>query len=499
MWTRIAAHARLAPDHPAIIADDGTLTYGALSRAVAEGARWLAARLPPGARVALALDNRRELAVLLHAVPLAGLVAVPLDHATSARRLALVRADCDPSLLFATRASAARLASGANGLEVVIVDAVDAPRWLTGRGEPNPPAPSVPSPGDVAAILYTTGTTGAPKGVTLEHRALDAAVAILDRVMGIGAWAIEATPLPLCHSFGFGRLRAVLAAGGTLVLARGLTAPARLLDAMRTHGANGLSSVPAGLAILLDHYREPFTMALRALRYLEIGSAAMRPSHLRTLVELCPDARIYVHYGLTEASRSAFLELPADLDALGSAGRPSPTVEIAVGSPHAPVTTGCVGAIHVRSPAVMREYWGRPEETQAALVDGWLDTGDLGRLDPAGRLYLAGRASEVVNVGGLKVVPLEVEAVLDELPGVRESAVVGVEAPDSPALVRLVAHLVCDPALPFSDDVARAFCLERLEPWKVPVEFVRRDALPKSASGKVLRRALRGPEDTGDG
>lgn len=356
---------------------------------------------------------------------------------------------------------------------------------------------AVPGPDDLqqpADILFTTGTTGKSKGVVLSHQALAAACRHITAVVGTTAGDVELLPLPLSHSFGLGRMRSALSAGASLVLFDGVYDASSIVNALSEHRATGFSSVPAGIAILLEQQAAGLGRAAPHLRYLEIGSASMPVVHKMHLMALLPETRICMHYGLTEASRSAFLNFHDDHDKLESIGRPSPGVEMRIAREDATeAAAGTEGHLEVRGRHLMSGYWQDPEMTAATLRDGWLRTGDLGRVDDGGYFWLSARASDIINVGGRKVSPHELEAVLLRHPAIAECACVGIPDPLSGQAV--AAFLVACPGrreLPKLSELAKLL-RENVEPYKVPRKFEWVDELPKSSSGKVLRHQLGSP------
>jgi long-chain acyl-CoA synthetase len=342
--------------------------------------------------------------------------------------------------------------------------------------------------------MFTSGSTGSPKGVMLSHGNILAAATNINAFIGNGADDREVLTLPLSHSFGLGRLRCNLLAGGTTILVPGLTYPALTLQALAGHAATGLAFVPAGAALML-RLGEKFAAAASHLRYVEIGSAQMEIQLKRELMRVLPRTRLCMHYGLTEASRSAFIEFHADQDHLASVGKPTPNVEIrivdAVGRD---VPAGSTGLIQVRGGTTMAGYWQDPARTRSTLVgDGWLRTGDLGCFDAQGYLYFKGRDDDLINVGGRKVYPLTVENAANGIDGVDECACVAGVDPEGLLGEVPVLYVVPRP----ESDLTESMLLGRLRAVLAPYAMPRRihlvETLPKTDSGKIRRAALRQP------
>jgi len=301
---------------------------------------------------------------------------------------------------------------------------------------------------------------------------------------------VESLPMPLSHSFGFARLRCVFDVGGTVILENGFLRPERVIENMRINNTNAISSVPAGFAILLDHYFEQFQDISQYIKYIEIGSAFMRQKHKEMLMELCSNARICMHYGLTEASRSTFIEFHSDKDKLYTVGKPSPNVDVKIIDKNGvDLKLNETGEILVKGEMVMQGYWNKEKMTNESLTDGWLHTGDLGLVDSDGYVHLLGRKKEIINIGGLKVAPGEVEEVLLKYDGIVEAAVIGIKSSDNISDETIKAFVVTDKSTLQIKHVEK-YCLENLEPYKVPAQFEIVDSLPKTNSGKIQKHLL---------
>jgi long-chain acyl-CoA synthetase len=439
------------PSRPALSDPDEALTYAELAGRAAAVSRGLRqAGVCPGDRVCLVLPNSVEFAVAHFGVLGAGAVSVPCDHAISPANLAAVEADCSPRLTLRPGALAAR-------------------GWTAAPAPP--PAPSR-GPGDLATLMYTTGTTGRPKGVMLGHDHVFAALRNICGFVGYTAEDREVVTLPLSHNFGLGHLYCNLMNGGAVHVEPGLVRVGRVLRKIGEWRATGFPTTPAGIALLLDRYGPAFVECARDLRFLVINSAPLLPERVVQLRAALPATRILVYYGLTEASRSTFIDFNAAGPAkYRSVGRPMPGIDIRLTD---------AGEIAIRGRTVTPGYWNDPARTARVLRGGWLHTGDLGRIDPDGYLEIVGRLEDVVNVGGYKVNPQEVEAVLAGFPGVAAAGVFGLD--------RVEAAVVCPPGLDFT--ALLEHCRARLEPFKVPAAFHRVDDLPRTGTGKLLRREL---------
>jgi long-chain acyl-CoA synthetase len=282
-----------------------------------------------------------------------------------------------------------------------------------------------------------------------------------------------------------------------LVLKDGLKSPAALVDALVRHQATGFSLVPAGFALLRKLTKTLLGKTAGHLRWVEIGSAAM-PAEVRDwLVELLPQTRLCHHYGLTEASRAAFVELGSPEGRRGSIGRASPNVELWVQHEEGrPAEPGEEGELCVRGGMIAREYLGQERGAGQELGDDFVRTGDIATRDVDGYFHLRGRISDRINVGGLKVDPEEVERELLQHPDVRDAACVPMADPSGFTGERVKAFVVPRPG----DDAVATLTAAALGDWlrrrnveahKLPAAVVCVTELPRTASGKLLRRKLR--------
>lgn len=486
---RLAAQVRAAPDRPALAAGDRSLDRAALWHGIAAtAARLRGAGVAPGDRVAVRLANGIDAVVAWYGAWLAGAAVVPLNPQVPARDLANWLAHSGAAVVVgggddaAIAAALAALPAPPRLLEPAAPAAAasDAP-WSAGE----PPA----DPAGLAAILYTSGTTGTPKGVALSHGNLAHNSAAIIDYLRLGPDDRGVTVLPFWYAYGASVLNTHLAAGAFLAIEANSQYPHLVVQALERHRATGFSGVPSTFALLLEHGRLE-QADLSALRYLTQAGGAMAPALTRRLRAALPQARLFIMYGQTEASaRLTFLD-PERVDRKpGAVGGPLAGVELAIrradGSAAAP---GEEGEVWARGGNIMSGYWQAPEATAAVLRDGWLRTGDIGRIDDEGDLWLAGRRSDLIKTGAHRVHPLDVEQVIAELPGVREVAVFGV---DDALLGQAVAALVvADPACAPGEMAVKAHCRANLPAYKIPrlVRFV--DALPRTASGKIRRADL---------
>ena len=476
--SRIRDHAIRQPEHTAIVVGKVRVSYKVLWQQVVAARSWLVSRgVGHGDRVLISTDSRDPLfAAAYFGVHLAGAVAVPVDFRSTPERIE-----------FRSRFVTARLAITGPLLTDfrVFVGKED----QDGIDDDDLPFPSMK---DLAEITFTSGTTGKPKGVTLSHQNIAESAHLIRSFVGNAADDVEVVTVPITHSFGLGRLRATILAGGTIVIVPGLVFPQLTFRALEEHRATGLACVPSGMRLFLTKMPDSLAALAGQLKYLEMGSAVFRSDEKEAVRRLLPQTRLCMHYGLTEASRSTFLEFHQDRGHLDSVGKPSPGVEIKVvpqsgdsSSDHFP------GLLHIRAPTVMVGYWNAEELTASVLDEnsGWLNSGDLGWIDDAGYVHLAGRADEVINCGGAKFMPDDLERYAEEFENVTECGCTGV--PD-PAGVLGDIPLLCVTTRGLVDTAALAKHVRRRFAFDLPTVQIRTvDTLPRTESGKLIRRELR--------
>lgn len=492
---RLLSTARVAPAAVALVEGDRRWSYAELAEAVRCFAGLLRAQgLGDAERVAILLPNRFEAVVACYGAWLAGCIAVPLNPQASGRELATWLAHCRPRLV---------VLEAGNAVAVGALEAVpDAGcLWVAAPGAAGVPADeawervvpaAAPLPGarttqPLAAILYTSGTTGAPKGVALSHANFASNVDAIVDYLALGAGDSIVSVLPFHYAYGASVLHTHLAAGARLVIEPNLVFPHAVVDTLVREQATGFSGVPSTFGLLLDRAVLD-GRALPHLRYVTQAGGPMPPPLAARLRAALPGTRLFVMYGQTEATARLAWMPPERLDERpGSVGRAVAGVRLQVrDAAGAPLPAGHEGEVWACGGGIMAGYWNDPLATAAVLRDGWLRTGDLGWMDAEGFLFIAGRRSDMIKTGAHRVHPQDVEDALREMDGVLEAAVAGVDD----AILGQVVKAWVVAAAGLDANAVRAHCRARLAPYKVPrqVEFVTR--LPRTASGKVRRAAL---------
>lgn len=476
---QIWENAKRFPDKPAVRSGTRQVTYRELTRRILAAARFYTSLsgYAEGRTVLLAAGKQLEFLYAYFGAHLAKLVAVPLAEDTNPTRLAYVRTTLQP---FVSIGFALELCGEAQRLE-----------WATfaqlAEAEGTPDFPSFKA---VADILFTTGTTGAPKGVPLTFANVAAAAEQINAYIGNTEEDVELLALPISHSFGLGRVRCCLAKGQTLILLGSFANVKRLFRTMREARVTGFTMVPASLAFLRKMTGEALAQFAGQLRYIEMGSAPLSAEEKRHLAELFPTTRVTMHYGLTEASRSAFMEFHDDRSALASVGRASPGVDIAIFDENGKrLSPGEEGEICIRGAHVTKGYLNVPNET--TFYGDYFRTGDVGTLSPEGYLYLRSRLKELINVGGKKVAPQEVDEQIMKIPGVQDCACVGVPDPEGVLGEVVKACVVREPGTALTFEQIAIALRERLEAYKIPVVWAWVDSIPRTQNGKTQRGLLK--------
>ncbi len=486
----VAYWAERAPDAPAVREGGRVLNYGEFDQAIARAAGFLAGQgVGAGDRVLILLENGLAAATLLFAAVKLGAWAVPVNARLTGPEVAAIRNHARPRLSLYTTGVSPEAAAHARADGAQDDPALDA-LGAACRIEPGDPEPESAEAGDpIAALLYTSGTTGAPKGVMLSHGNLLFVagrttwirdLGLIDRVYGV---------LPISHVYGLSAvLIRTLYRGACLDLVPRFD-PQAAARALAEDGITVFPGVPAIYAHLMSLAQtRGAPLATPTLRYASVGGAPVDPA-LKAEVEAMFGIPLQNGYGLTETSPTVSVTRHETPCADDSTGQPLPGVELRiVDAEGRAVPAGDVGELWVRGGLVMQGYYRDPEGTAEALTpEGWLRTGDLARLSEAGDLTIVGRLKELIIRSGFNVYPAEVEAAIAGHPGVALAAVVGRRGRGNEEPVAFVQPRP-GAALAVAD--LAAYVAARLAPYKRPAEYILRAALPVTATGKILKHEL---------
>jgi long-chain acyl-CoA synthetase len=488
----LTASAEVLRGKTALKLDEGELSYHALDAASARVAGLLRQRgVEPGDRVGLMLPNVPEFAVVYFGILRAGAVAVPMNVLLKEREVAFYLGDSEAKLAFAWHGLAEAAENGARGpgSECLFVTPGEFGRLLA-SAEPVA-EPCEREPDDTAVILYTSGTTGTPKGAELTHSNLASNVAAVVTLHSFGEDDVLLGALPLFHSFGQTcSMNAAVAAGATLSLIPRFDA-GRALDIIERDRVTVFQGVPTMYMAMLAHPRRD-SFDTSTLRECVSGGSSLPAEVLRD-VEASFDCMLLEGYGLSETSPVACSNRPGRERRPGSIGMPIEGVEMKIvdeGGNELP--PGERGEIVIRGPNVMKGYWRRPEATADAIREGWFHSGDIGQTDEDGNYYVVDRIKEMIIRGGYNVYPREIEEVLYEHPSVSEAAVLGVPHPELGEEVAAAVALKDGTAA--DEHELREFVKARVAAYKYPRRIAFLRELPKGPSGKILKRAIELPE-----
>ncbi|KPJ32531.1 AMP-binding protein, partial [Burkholderia multivorans] len=486
--------AAQAPERPALIDDARRLSYAELARAVdAVASRLAALGVRGGDRVMIVAENSVAQVVLLFAAARIDAWALVSNARLSAAELDAIAAHARPKLTaFVTDTSADARAHAARH-EAVRADAlpVDIGAWSY-RLDAHAGSEPVGADGaaQCAALIYTTGTTGTPKGVMLSHRNLLFIAAMSSTLRRVSPDDIVYAVLPVSHVYGLASVcLGSLYAGATLRLAPRFS-PEAVRVALADERVTIFQGVPAMHAKLIEHlHTHGHAWHAPRLRFAYSGGSPLDAA-LKARVERVYGIPLHNGYGMTESSPT-ITQTPLDAPRADcSVGMPIPGIEVRIVGPDgADVPRGEVGEIRVRGPNVMLGYYRNVDATRAAVSpDGWLSTGDLARQDADGAVTIVGRSKELIIRSGFNVYPVEVEQVLNAHPDVVQAAVIGrpVEGNEE-----VLAFVELAPGATATDATLHAWCAERLAPYKRPARIRVLDALPAASTGKVLKHKLR--------
>ena len=491
-----AAACARAPQATALVCGGERHTYAQCDAVAQRLAAALAARgVAAGERVVMFIDNRPEFVFVWLALQRLGAIAVPVGVREQRPGLAYIARQCGAMAIVADAALADRLPNAdeapALQLRVAIGDAAGCVQYdsLLAHGLA-PPTAADPAETDVAVILYTSGTTGNPKGAMLTHLNVVHSVLHYQACMRLGEGEVSALAVPASHVTGLVAivLTMIGVAGTTVVVPAFKAAP--FIELMRRERVTHTLMVPAmyNLCLLQAGFAQADLSAWRIGGY---GGAPMPVSTIDALAQKLPGLTLLNAYGATETTSPTTMMPMGDTRAhADSVGVALPTAEVrAMDDEGREVPPGQTGELWIAGPMVVPGYWANPEATKASFTAGWWHSGDLGAVDAQGYVRVFDRKKDMLNRGGFKIYSVEVENVLMAWPGMVEAAVVGRPCPVLGERVHAFVHA---PGAQHDDSALRAHCAARLADYKVPETFTWCDApLPRNANGKVMKRLLR--------
>jgi amino acid adenylation domain-containing protein len=504
----LRASAAHRPNAVALVCDGRRLTYAELDAKADSTASALArSGVVRGDRVAICLPNCSAAVVAAFGASRAGATFVIIDGASSDDTVRRIVNDCQPAVLIVAKRhveTASKLLGTLSPLRWVAItgpiESGDTPvvsfDSILESAQP-PAALADGDPLDLAYLIYTSGTSGVPKGVMINHRSSLFAIQIDSDFLGLTSQDVILSTLPLAFGYGFHQVLKSVRVGATLVLEKSFVFPAEILQRMSAERVTGFPGLPTMFSLLLRQNLGAYD--LTSLRYLSSMGAPLAPGTIAALRRAFPDARLFSMYSLTEACNALGLD-PEEIDRHpDSVGRPLPGTEAwIVDDEGRPLGPGEVGELVIAGDHVRSGYWNDDVQTAGRFRRGRHPretvcyTGDLFRFDDKGLFYFMGRKDEMIKTSGRKVWPRQIEEVLLGIPGVVEAAVVA--APDA-----MWGHVIY--AFAVVDDAARAsltptdilrHCSRHLESFMVPKRLQLVDGLPRTSSGKIKKSELAG-------
>lgn len=480
------SYGETMPEKAAVCFKDTAVSYRELGiRLKGIAAQLCVEGIRQGDRVMLSAVSKPEYIAALLGIQYLGAVAVPVDKFAKADSVLDIWQAAEASL-FLVDGKKMKGDVKTRSLKKMYDGAPDA--W-----QDAPPYRAVADE-QLCELLFTTGTTGKPKGVMLSSRCIYANIWNTWHGIGMLPSDVVLNPLPLNHSFGMRVLRAALFIGATLVLQNGFTFAKEIEKNIDRFDCTAMVCVPASMEVVYRQMQDQFAAVMGKLRYLEFGAGSASVDLKKKLLRELPDTRLFNTWGSTETGGAIFLDVTGRPDKLGSIGKPLEGVEFQAvdenGNAVCASDIDTAGRMALRGGMLMEGYWRAEELTGETLRDGWLFTNDLVYQDADGFVYMLGRADDIINVGGEKVSPVEVENTAQEYAEIRECACIGVPDPDG-ILGEVPVLFVAAENGAVDEEGLRKYLSVRMEKYKIPHEFILVDALPRNRMKKLDRKALK--------
>lgn len=481
---KVLAYGESQAEKTAVCFKNVTVTYGELKKRVMGMAAVLRGMgVEKGHRVMVNAVSKPEYIAGLLAVQYIGAITVAIDKYAKPENICDIWEMTQPDVF---------LADGKK-LPERIKTASLKHLYEEGAVKQKETAYTAPEEGDLCELLFTTGTTGKPKGAMLSYRCIYANMLNTCRGIGMREDDIVLNPLPLNHSFGMRVLRSILYLGATVVLQNGFTFAKEIETNIEQHRCTAMVSVPASMEVVYRQMQERFAGIMGKFRYIEFGAGSVSVDMKKKLLALLPDTRLFNTWGSTETGGAVFLDITNHPDKLASIGRPLEGIEVKAVDPDgnevAARDIDTAGRMLLCGKMRMEGYWEAPELTAETIRDGWLYTNDLIYVDDDGFIFMLGRADDIINVGGEKVSPIEVENTAQEYDGIRECACIGVDDPEGIVGQVPVLYVVSENGM-VEEGALFKYLAERMEKYKLPQEFIQVDELPRNQMKKLDRKAL---------
>ena len=496
---QVLSLAKRQPKKPAVLFKKVSLNYKELADQVIRCGTFLSGLgIQRKDRVLFTALSKPETVVIYLGIQYAGGIAVALDKNASAENAWQIYSDTEASLFVTDRPCGEYMDQmrvfSLRELYAACVEDLQTPaadplcHLLPYR---------YPDKEDIAEMIFTTGTTGKPKGVMLSYRAVYQISK--NTIDGIGILPEDRVlvPLPLNHSLALRELRGALWQGATVVLQNGFAFAKDLEKNITELGCTGMVTVPASLELVRSQMQDQFAAIIGRLRYMEVGAGSLSVRQRKEFSALLPDTDLNNTWGSSETGGALFTkvhDVAKDPVKIAAIGKPIPGVVIkmldAEGNALSQTDHEHPGRLSLKGEMVMSGYWNREEATKDALREGWLVTNDLVYSDTDGYVYMLGRADDIINVGGEKVSPIEVENQAGEFPAIRECACIGV--PDPKETLGQIPVLFLVKGDGFSLEELKKYLNSHMERFKIPQEFIEVEALPRNRMKKLDRKSMRG-------
>ena len=481
---RIKFFSEKTPDKNAIIINHSSITYKTLFEQLSAFAHQLRQlKLSEYDRIGIAVSNKYQFLVSLISGMAIGAVPVPFST-DNEDVITATAADCKPQAIICDASTRQIVGKSRHGAETIDLDDIEA-------GTIKDVELFRACGSDDAMMFYTSGTTtGVKTGIRISYDNLNNTVRYMNTFMGITSDIVEYAIAPIHHAFGFGRCRAIFQAGGTIVLDDGVFNPAKVLLALEKYECNALSSVSTGITLLLDNFESFFRKTGPNLSWMEIGSMPLSSDQKTKVLEVCPNAKVFMNYGLTEAMRSTLIEMRSEYHRIKTVGKASPGLQIKItDAENVSIPSGESGSIWVKGGNVAKGLWGKDELWAQRYREGWLKTGDMGSLDEEGYLTFIGRSDDIINTGGKKFSPVEVEEVLK--PQFKDTVfcICGIKDPDGVLGEIPVLFLEGQDEKTLSEIIEPL--RKSLDEYKVPKQIIVLNEIPKTENGKIQRVKLK--------
>lgn len=486
---RVFELAGSQPDKTAVAFKKESVTYRALSDKIrAIGANLARMGVKRGDRVLFTALSKPEMAAVYLGIQYCGAVAVFIDKNSTPENSAMVYEDAQGALFLTDKPMKDYESS---------VKLYSLKQLYAAEAEGPVPEYVMPAENDIAELLFTTGTTGKPKGVILSYKSVYHILS--NTIEGIGMAPDERLllPLPLNHSFALRVLRAALYIGATVVLQNGFAFAKEIELNQTAFDCTAMAAVPASMEILRSQMQDQFVRIMSKFRYIEVGAGSLTIEQRKRLTKQLPNTTIFNTWGSSESGGALFTNVTAVAaheKQVGAVGKPLPQVTVRVldenGLPMEKSDAEHPGRMALKGDMIMAGYWNRDELTAETLKDGWLITSDMVYTDADGYVYMLGRADDIINVGGEKVSPVEVENIASEYEPVRECACIGADDPNG-VLGQVPVLFVVTKNADFTEAGMQSFFVSRMERYKLPQHYVLLPELPRNRMGKIDRRQLR--------